>query len=99
MNMNIDWDDDTLDSLDEPGIMRLSIAEALGETCDTAWVGDTLVLAVVKDGRTHIEIFNRGQLLDWYARAVRHWKNNPYQEFEACVAATFCSAPLVLEAV
>ena len=89
--MNID------DNLDEPGIMQLSIAEVLGETCDTAWVGDTLVLAVVKDGRTHIEIFNRGQLLDWYARASKYWKDNPNNEFERA-AATFSSAPLALEA-
>lgn len=69
--------------------MQAALVEGYGETSDTCWVGDnTLVVAAMSFGRTHIRTFDRKELLDWFSRAWDFGFDSPDAEFSDCVAAT-----------
>jgi hypothetical protein len=69
--------------------MQTALVEGYGETCETVWVGGTLVLATVLSGKAHIRLFSREQLLAWYGRAWDYGFTSPDGEFSACVLPTF----------
>jgi hypothetical protein len=60
---------------------------------DYIWIGDTLVIADLDDGkdrnRTQIVTYKRAKLLAWYSRAEHFSKKFPDESFSTCLHETY----------